>query len=235
MQVTWIPEEFAKVGKILKLKEGFLDEPDGNSRKENEMEKPKGVRGIGISLGEMERVLKGPCLDPEYLRLLLEAAVEKLHCLREVLETRALWSPGFAQVFERQEWVPSCQAPLSTGEAAAILEAALDAVYHYGQAAPGSFGDRANHDSAAYALDALEGGETDIEKLSATIHEGWMHAFRTFEDPVYATKPEKRVARAKLAVPYSELLDEEKQKDRIVAHVLLAEFRKRGGGQGEAK
>jgi hypothetical protein len=83
-------------------------------------------------------------------------------------------------------------------------------------------------------MDVIASGNTDIEAISDAIHKGWAHAFFTVKDPAYQdptivdpttglTKGQKkynsRLALAK--TPYRALSNEEKQKDRVVAHAVL--------------
>ncbi len=106
-------------------------------------------------------------------------------------------------------------------------EAALDKAYSYGISMPGSFGNSCNIQSATDLLKALEKGERDIEVLADISHEGWSKIARTFNDPIYESKPEKREKRLELAsTPYSELPEEEKEKDRVAAKAVLKAFLK---------
>ena len=110
---------------------------------------------------------------------------------------------------------------------AQISDEALDNAYHYGRSTKGSFGYEANKGSAEFALKLLNQGITDIEMLSDAIHKGWASVATTYDDPVYATKPEKKENRLKLAnTPYSSLPESEKEKDRVVARALLTAFNK---------
>lgn len=108
---------------------------------------------------------------------------------------------------------------------AQISDEALDNAYHYGRSKPGTFGYEANKGSAKFALDLMQKGVTDIEQLSDAIHKGWASVATTYEDPVYATKPEKKENRLKLAnTSYSALPEGEKEKDRVVARALLQAY-----------
>jgi len=108
---------------------------------------------------------------------------------------------------------------------AQISDEALDKAYHYGRSQPNTFGYEANKGSAKFALDLMNKGVVDIEKLSDAIHRGWASVATTYDDPIYQTKPEKRENRMKLAnTPYASLPDQEKEKDRVVARALLSAF-----------
>jgi hypothetical protein len=110
---------------------------------------------------------------------------------------------------------------------ARISDKALDDAYGYGLSEPGSFGFEANKQSAAKALEQIEAGETDIDTIADAVHEGWAETARTFDDPVYETKPEKKQARMELAdTAYEDLAETEKEKDRVVARAILEEFQK---------
>ena len=96
---------------------------------------------------------------------------------------------------------------------------ALDAVYGYGLCSAG-FGYEAMNGSIKFGLKAKENGG-DLEQIASAVHEGWAHVAKTFEDPVYASKPEKRQARLVLAnTSYLDLPEVEKEKDRVIARVL---------------
>jgi hypothetical protein len=107
-------------------------------------------------------------------------------------------------------------------KAAEVSDKALDAAYHYGLSKPGTFGHAANRASASFALRAIKSGKTDIEAISDAIHRGWSSVAKTYDDPVYAEKPQKRESRMALASKdYADLPDDEKEKDRVVARALL--------------
>jgi len=106
-----------------------------------------------------------------------------------------------------------------------ISDKALDSAYGYGLSKLGTFGYAANMGSAKFALELLEKGITDIEELSRAIHLGWASVAKTYNDPVYATKPEKRASRLELAnKDYNVLPEAEKEKDRVVARALLSAY-----------
>lgn len=109
---------------------------------------------------------------------------------------------------------------------AQISDEALDNAYKYGRSSPNTFGYEANKGSAEFALNLLKQGVTDIEQLSDAIHKGWASVATTYNDPVYATKPEKKENRLKLAnTSYSSLPESEKEKDRVVARALLNAYK----------
>ncbi len=98
-------------------------------------------------------------------------------------------------------------------------DAALDARYGYGRASgpKTSFGRAANRSSAAAALRAIRRGErsgsgTSREAGADAVHQGWARTAKTSTDQT----PEKKERRAKLAnTSYSNLPDDEKEKDRV--------------------
>lgn len=106
-------------------------------------------------------------------------------------------------------------------EIASISDNALNDAYGYGLSKPDTFGADANEHSSTFALQALEKGETDIDKIADAVHKGWSHAFNTYDDPIYKEKPEKKKARQALAdADYDSLSEEEKEKDRVVARAI---------------
>ena len=107
-------------------------------------------------------------------------------------------------------------------------DAALDARYGYGRATGDkhSFGRAANRASAAASLRALRRGErsgsgTSTEAGSAAVHQGWARTAQTSADQT----PEKKERRAVLAnTPYSNLPDDEKEKDRVSFNAVKAVY-----------
>ena len=107
-------------------------------------------------------------------------------------------------------------------------DAALDARYGYGRATGDkhSFGRAANRASAAAALRALRRGErsgsgTSREAGSDAVHQGWAKTAKTSTDQT----PEKKERRAVLAnTPYSNLPDDEKEKDRVSFDAVRAVY-----------
>ena len=107
-------------------------------------------------------------------------------------------------------------------------DAALDARYGYGRATGDkhSFGRAANRASAAASLRALRRGErsgsgTSREAGSDAVHQGWSKTAKTSTDQT----PEKKERRAGLAnTPYSNLPDDEKEKDRVSFDAVRATY-----------
>lgn len=122
----------------------------------------------------------------------------------------------------------------NTEQLATISDEALDNAYGYGRSTPGNtFGWQANLKSAEYAAAAINGGETDIERISDEIHKGWNETAKRFvqnPDQFDDTSKLRESGKldAKLAqreklmnIAYSQLPEEEKEKDRVVARALL--------------
>jgi len=123
---------------------------------------------------------------------------------------------------------------LDLNQLATISDTALDNAYHYGRSTPGnSFGWQANLKSAEFAKKAIDGGVTDIEKISDAIHKGWNVTAKMFVDnPSQFDDTEKLKANGKLEakleqrsklmnIEYAQLPEDEKEKDRVVARALL--------------
>jgi hypothetical protein len=117
---------------------------------------------------------------------------------------------------------------------ATISDEALDNAYQYGRSTPSNtFGWQANLKSAEFAANAINGGETDIERISDAIHKGWNETAKQFvqnPDQFDDTQKLRDSGKfdAKLAqrdklmnISYSQLEDDEKEKDRVVARALL--------------
>ena len=134
---------------------------------------------------------------------------------------------------------------LSVNQLAMISDEALDNAYGYGRSSPGNtFGWQANLMSAAYAKKMIDAGVTDIEKISDAIHKGWNVTAQKFvqnpdqfddtEKLRQAGKLDAKLAqRAKLMkIGYFELDNDEQEKDRVVARVLLQAIK---GEQGVAE
>ena len=107
-------------------------------------------------------------------------------------------------------------------------DAALDARYGYGRASGDkrSFGRAANRSSAAAALRAIRrggrsGSGTSREAGADAVHQGWATTAKTSADQT----PEKKERRAKLAnTSYSNLPDDEKEKDRVSFDAVRATY-----------
>jgi hypothetical protein len=134
---------------------------------------------------------------------------------------------------------------LNIQQLATISDEALDNAYHYGRSTPGNtFGWQANLKSAAYAKQMIDQGVTDIEAISDAIHKGWNVTARAFvQNPEQFADTEKLRAAGKLEaklqqraklmnIGYSQLPDDEQEKDRVVARALLQALK---GPQGVAE
>lgn len=128
----------------------------------------------------------------------------------------------------KEQGVAEGDQSLSVEQLAQISDKALDDAYHYGRSTPGaSFGWMANLQSAKAAKRLIDAGETDIEKISDAIHQGWnVTAAADYKGQLQLDTPtpdEKKLKRAKLAMQsYAQLPEEEKEKDRVVARALLS-------------
>jgi hypothetical protein len=128
---------------------------------------------------------------------------------------------------------------------AQISDEALDNAYGYGRSSPGNtFGWQANLKSAAYAKHMIDKGITDIDEISDAIHKGWNVTAKAFvQNPERFDDTEKLKAAGKLEaklqqraklmnIDYSQLPDDEQEKDRVVARALLQALK---GKQGVAE
>jgi len=126
-----------------------------------------------------------------------------------------------------RKFINLVESAQSVEQLAHISDKALDDAYHYGRSTPGAnFGWLANIESAKAAKRLIDAGETDIEKISDAIHDGWnITAMADYNNQLQLDSPtpdEKKAKRAKLAQQsYSQLPEEEKEKDRVVARALL--------------
>jgi hypothetical protein len=133
--------------------------------------------------------------------------------------TQQMWDQLTGKITENKN--------LSVEQLAHISDKALDDAYHYGRSTPGAnFGWMANIQSAKAAKRLIDAGETDIEKISDAIHQGWnVTAAADYKGQLQLDTPtpdEKKLKRAKLAMQsYSQLPEDEKEKDRVVARALL--------------
>jgi len=134
----------------------------------------------------------------------------------------------------KQQGVAEGEKQLGIQQLATISDAALDKAYGYGRSTPGNtFGWQANLKSAAYAKQMIDKGVTDIEQISDAIHKGWNVTAKAFvQDPDQFDDTEKLKAAGKLEaklqqreklmnISYSQLPDDEQEKDRVVARALL--------------
>ena len=132
-------------------------------------------------------------------------------------------------------------ASLSVEQLAHISDKALDDAYHYGRSTPGAnFGWMANMQSAKAAKRLIDAGETDIEVISDAIHKGWnVTAAADYKGQLQLDTPtpeDKKLKRAKLAMQsYSQLPEEEKEKDRVVARALLQAINGKETGIAESE
>ena len=123
----------------------------------------------------------------------------------------------------------------SVEQLAAISDKALDDVYHYGRSTPGNnFGWQANLKSAEFAKKVINAGVTDIDQIADAIHKGWNVTARAFvnnpdqfddtEKLRQAGKLEAKLEQRKklMNIEYSNLSDEEQEKDRVVARAILS-------------
>ena len=116
---------------------------------------------------------------------------------------------------------------LTIEQLATISDEALDNAYHYGRSKPGNnFGWLSNIESAKAAKQLIDAGETDIEKISYAIHNGWNITAKAdaagqlkLDTPTPEEKKAKRLALSNKS--YNELPEDEKEKDRVTARALL--------------
>jgi hypothetical protein len=126
-------------------------------------------------------------------------------------------------------------AGLSIDQLATISDKALDDAYHYGRSTPSNtFGWQANLKSAEFAKKVIDSGITDIEAIADAIHKGWNVTAKAFvSNPDQFDDTEKLKASGKLEaklaqreklmnIDYTQLPDEEQEKDRVVARALLS-------------
>ena len=110
--------------------------------------------------------------------------------------------------------------------AARLSDEALDFEYGYGLSTnPESFGYKANANSSMFALAyIIENLDhlNDLEAFSSAVHDGWSYTVYHFEDSAYETNPSKKESRLALAnQTYAELSNQEQEKDRVIARVVL--------------
>jgi len=156
------------------------------------------------------------------------ASTMKVMSPAEFLQSQGIEPKSSKDVTEEQN------VELSVDQLAAVSDEALDKAYGYGRSSPGNtFGWQANLKSAEYAKKAIMSGITDIEKISDMIHKGWNVTAKAFvKNPEQFSDTEKLKASGKLEaklaqreklmnIEYSQLPEEEKEKDRVVARALL--------------
>ena len=103
---------------------------------------------------------------------------------------------------------------------APITEKMLDICHGYGMSLANSFGYMANRYSVAAGLSVWS---VKLEEIASAVHDGWSKCVYEVDDPIYQTKPEKKTSRLTLAnTPYSELSEQEKNKDRQIAILIIA-------------
>ena len=179
---------------------------------------PKAKEMWSQQLFQWEKRGKVPKFNKPFKNLTKEEQAE----LREkfMKQSYSEWAP---KSDEKKGKSPTEKIPKKTlNEIASISDNALNDAYGYGLSKPNTFGHEANKNSAAFALEAINKGEKDLEAISDAVHKGWANAFNTFEDPIYKEKPEKKKARKALAdTAYSDLSEEEKEKDRVVARAMI--------------
>jgi len=128
----------------------------------------------------------------------------------------------------------SSEKQLSVQQLATISDEALDKAYGYGRSNPGNtFGWQANLKSAAYAKHIIDKGVTNIEAISDAIHKGWNVTAKAFvQNPDQFDDTEKLKTAGKLEaklqqreklmnIDYSQLPNDEQEKDRVVARAML--------------
>lgn len=148
---------------------------------------------------------------------------------------------------DEQDVTEGSDQQLSVRQLATISDEALDKAYGYGRSSPGNtFGWQANLKSAAYAKHMIDKGVTDIDEIADAIHKGWNVTAKAFvKNPDRFDDTEKLKAAGKLEaklqqraklmnIDYSQLPDDEQEKDRVVARALFQAITG-GGEQGVAE
>jgi hypothetical protein len=180
----------------------------------------------------------------------------KLHRQANVQALKLAGKQGyFSKLGLDEDVTEGSEQQLNIQQLATISDEALDNAYHYGRSTPGNtFGWQANLKSAAYAKQMIDRGVTDIEAISDAIHKGWNVTARAFvQNPEQFADTEKLRAAGKLEaklqqraklmnIGYSQLPDDEQEKDRVVARALLQalaqlkdmhdEYRQKGVAEG---
>ena len=153
-----------------------------------------------------------------------------------------------AEYSDKEKPVTEVAGQLSIQQLATISDEALDNAYKYGRSSPGNtFGWQANLKSAQFAKQMIDKGVTDIEAISDAIHKGWnvtAQAFvqnpDQFDDTAKLQTAGKLEAKLKqraelMKKNYSQLPEDEKEKDRVVARALLQALKGQQGQQGVAE
>ena len=97
---------------------------------------------------------------------------------------------------------------------------ALSSIYGYDVVTDG-FGYHSMTLSIEHGLHALSEGHP-LETIAEAIHEGWAKAAHMFDSPEHEPNEAKRKRRVELATTsYSQLSEDDKEKDRVIAGVLL--------------
>jgi hypothetical protein len=154
--------------------------------------------------------------------------------------------PSMAKQHDDEDIIEGQQ--LSIQQLATISDEALDNAYKYGRSSPGNtFGWQANLKSAQYAKQMIDKGVTDIEAISDAIHKGWNVTAQAFvQNPEQFDDTAKLQTAGKLEAKlqqraelmkknYSQLPEDEKEKDRVVARALLQALKGQQGQQGVAE
>lgn len=110
-------------------------------------------------------------------------------------------------------------------------DAALNDRYQYGLSSPGqNFGWLANVSSVTFAYNAIKSVKSgDMEMVADAVHRGWAKiAMDDYEGNLVLDSPtpdNKKKARKVLAMTaYKDLSEEEKEKDRVIARVVIQEM-----------
>jgi len=178
----------------------------------------------------MHEVFPNGAKDPGYKRLLSRVYAWLSKYYNDRIDRYGSFKPRPATPVLEEQGVAE-GASLSVEQLAHISDKALDDAYHYGRSTPGAnFGWMANMQSAKAAKRLIDAGETDIEVISDAIHKGWnVTAAADYKGQLQLDTPtpeDKKLKRAKLAMQsYSQLPEEEKEKDRVVARALLTALR----------
>jgi len=141
-----------------------------------------------------------------------------------------LIAAAYSRILENTQAI----SPDTIAQLATVSDEALHNACKFDRSSPGNtFGWQANLKSAEYAAKAINSGITDIERISDEIHKGWNETAERFDqDPDQFDdtqnlrdkgKFDATLARRQnlMKTSYSELLEDDKEKDRVVARALL--------------